>query len=145
MIEPGQRLNFHYPTNTNVESIYELRHRSVIIEYIRDLVADPLTPAEYLRKPMVRRSRCLIQTRDQETGQWRKFYLGTSQEYHTPGLLRLGLYEPGCAKPWRIISGQYEQTRQDRILLSKLIQRIIVQDLGELELRVIADDLRFHN
>ena len=79
---------------------------------------------------------------DEESGVWRRFYLGSSREFETRGDLRIAMFEPGEERPWRIVSRGFRESRKDRILLAKALQAIRTEDLGDLQLRVIADDLR---
>ncbi len=62
MFQSGQQIELVYPVNTDIVFIENAtrRVRNLYVHRIRDLVAEPLTPAEYLRRPYVARSRWLI-------------------------------------------------------------------------------------
>lgn len=142
MIEPGARLQIHYPVTTTIDAVTKISRRQIHVRGIRDLVAEPLTPAEYFRRPLIRRSRWLVFAFDEVQEGFRKFYLGTSKEYESRGDLRLALYEPGGTRPYRILTRGFAESRRDRILLARTIREVLAMDLSDLELRVVADDLR---
>ena len=52
------------------------------------------------------------------------------------------MFEPGEQRPWRIVSRGFRESRKDRIQLAKALHVIRTEDIGDLQLRVIADDLR---
>ena len=142
MIEPGQRVELHYPDSTIIQADANFRRRKLHVHQLRDLLRQPLTPEEFLRRPLIRRSRWLTQAFDEEEGVWRRFYLGSSREFETHGDLRIAMFEPGEQRPWRIVSRGFRESRKERILLAKVLHSIRTEDLGDLQLRVIADDLR---
>ncbi|QEG43757.1 hypothetical protein [Roseimaritima ulvae] len=144
MIEPGAKLDIQYPCCTLVETLNEFRLRRIHVQSVRDLVASPLTPEEYLHRPFVRRSRWLVIGFDEVAGAMRKFYLGSSRELCRPGLMRLGLYEPGATAPYAIVSRPFLETRRDRLLLAAVLMRQSESenDLAGLRLRILADDLQ---
>lgn len=141
---PGDRLSIAYPDSTVVESnpIYQTREIRVIS--VRDLHAVPLTPAEYLRRPLVRRSRWLLSAWDLSAQDVRQFYLGSSRDSASPGLVRLALYEQDSPKPYHILDRVYRETRRDRMVLAKMLAREVIPHQTEsgLQLRVIAHDVR---
>ncbi|MCD0460023.1 hypothetical protein [Roseiconus lacunae] len=143
MIEPGDRLQIHYPDTTLINAIANLKRRKIHVHQIRDLVAEPLTPEEYLRRPLIRRSRWLVSAFDDSCGGWRKFYLGSTTEFETRGDLRLALYEPDGIRPYKLITRGFNESRRDRVLLAKTIMAYAAAfDDHDLVLRVVADDLR---
>jgi hypothetical protein len=142
MIEPGTCISLTYPDTNLVESLAKLEQRRVHVHEIRDLVADPLTPEEYLRRPYTRRSRWLIRGYDETRKQWRQFYLGSSAEYQSPGVLRVALYEPGGNRPAYGISRDFGPSKRDRRLLARAIAEWTKRDIQDLQLRIYADDLR---
>ncbi len=109
---------------------------------MRDLVENLLTPAEFLRRPMTKRSRWLITGFDEEIGCNRQFYLGSSAEYRSPGLLRVALYEPGGRRPAYAISRPFGETRAERTLMATAVASWSQRDLEDLELRIYDDDLK---
>ncbi len=140
MLSPGQVVTLTYPDSTLIESVAVLRDRHVRVIKIRDLVAHPLTPAEYLRRPLIRRSRYLITAWDHTTQSVRQFYLGSSREFASEGLLRVALYRPGDRLPYDVIGRAFGPTRLER----RLLRRCLLEMRGRsarLRLRVIADDL----
>jgi hypothetical protein len=142
MLELPQRgpLTLHYPRTTHVrfEDAAEYYKRTLRVLSIRDLVHEPLTPEEFLRRPFVRRSRYLIL--GHESGQFRRFYLGCAAEYRAPSQLRIALYEPGKIKPIDLLSRPIGPNVQDRKYLSKLLITCREKDFGKFVLRVFADD-----
>jgi hypothetical protein len=139
--EPGTKIELHYPTRTDVFADSQLwRLRELIVYRIRDLVREPLTIEEYLSRPFVKRSRYLLIGK--ELGRWKQFYLGTTQEFHASGQLRLGLYAPDELKPRHLVSRSFDNTPKDRKELYKAVAEWSKIDFGQLTLRVFADDLR---
>lgn len=142
MIDPGQRIEIHYPSTTIIDAHADFCRRVILVDAIRDLVREPLTPREFLRRPLTRRSRWLAHGFDENAGCWRKFYLGSSREFESRGDLRIAAFEPDSDRPWRILSRGFRESRKERILLAKTLHQVSLLDLGELQVRVIADDLR---
>lgn len=142
MITPGQTIRISYPESTLIDAVSRLRKRRIYVTKVRDLVADPLTPEEFLRRPFIRRSRWLISGIDLDTHQQRQFYLGSSREYKRPGILRVGLYAPGDTRPRWPFPLQFTETRRDRLMLVKAIKAWLSRDLVDLSLRVFVDDFR---
>ena len=140
MLSPGEQVTLTYPDCTLVESLARLRRRRIIVKHVRDLVADPLTPAEYLRRPLVRRSRWLITGFDQDRQSWRQFYLGSTREYASPGFLRAAVYRVGESQPFDLISRPFGPSKLERRVLARVIDRYQSARLGRLTLRVLADD-----
>ncbi|TWT96247.1 hypothetical protein [Neorhodopirellula pilleata] len=139
MYAPDTQIEFTYPESTQVESQTTFRKRRVQIREVRDLISQPLTPEEFLRRPLTHRSRYLLTAYDLDSAQWRQFYLGSSKEHATSGRLRIALYRPGAEKPTKIISRAFEPTRRDRIELARTLKQFRDQPHEGLELRVIPD------
>ncbi len=142
MLEPGQRVELSYPRCNTILRISDYQLRRVIVQSVRDLVREPLTPAEFLRRPFVRRSRWMIHATEADTGKWRRFYLGASREFFSPSVLRLGLYAPGESRPRKIVGPEFGNTRGCRRKLIRILRFLASQDLDDLSVRVIATDLR---
>lgn len=142
MLDPGDRLTITYPDSTLVNAMSNLQRRQIQVHRVRDLVAEPLTPVEYFRRPMLRRSRWLVHAWDEQLEAWRKFYLGSTREYSGSGHLRIALYEPDSTKPFRIISRGFQERPRERILLARTLRSLQRMDLDDLQIRIIADDLR---
>lgn len=138
----GATVQLRYPTCTDVLAKSEKRWKPRQIEVlgIRDLVTQPLTPQEFMRRPFTRRTRYLIKGR--ENGILKQFYLGTSLEFHTAGQLRLALYRPGALRPEELLARPFENEPYDRRLLYQSLLQLAEYDFGHLQLRVLADDLR---
>ena len=75
MLTPRQVITLTYPTSTLVQSAQPIyRPRQIRVVSVRDLVAEPLTIAEYLYRPLVRRGRYLVTAWDYATRSVRQFY-----------------------------------------------------------------------
>ncbi len=120
----------------------KVRKRLLRIHKIRDLVAEPLTPAEYLRRPYVRRSRWLILATEHGKLYPQHFYVGCTTEFRAPSQLRVGLYEPEAIRPKALILRPFEPTMHDRDTLRRWLHRYADKDFNGLLLRVFADDMR---
>jgi len=145
MFHHGQQIELVYPTITDILHVNSAprRTRNLYVHRARDLVENPLTPLEYLRRPYVARSRWLILASEIAGERPKQFYVGTADNYRAPGTLRLALYEPGATKPFRLLGRQIEPTPHDRRLLMRLINRA-AEIHKPLELRILADDMRLH-
>ncbi|MEO9593453.1 hypothetical protein [Rhodopirellula bahusiensis] len=141
MIEPGQTIELTYPDCTLIDALPKFHERRLHVHSIRDLVREPLTIHEYLRRPMLTRSRWLLHCWDLDRAGWRKFYLGSSREHERPGILRVGLYRPGETKPVDLVGRSFGPTHAERRVLAKVLAEWHQADLGRLQLRVLADDL----
>lgn len=146
MFSRGDEVEISYPVRTHVRLWRpdETRRRQLIIHDVRDLLADPLSVEDFLRRPYLLRSRWLAKAFEPEPGRWRQFYLGSSKEYAAPGVLRVGLYEPGEIKPVRVYGRDFQPTLEDRRALVKALRQWSRHDFGEAKLRVFASDLRIH-
>jgi hypothetical protein len=139
---PNRKLTLHYPRTSHVGFLHhpDFAQRTFEILQIRDLVRQPLTPEDYLRRPFVRRSRYLAIAREQ--GKYRQFYLGCSLEYQAPSQLRLALYAPDSQRPCELLARPFESDPRDRKVLLRLLARLQQKSFGQLQLRIFADDLR---
>lgn len=144
MIEPGSKIELSYPDSTLVDSIARLVKRRIHVYRVRDLLAEPLTPDEFLRRPFVRRSRWLISGYDLDRGRFRQFYLGNSAEHEAPGLLKVGLYEPGAKRPKRALPRPFGPTPEERQLLVDVLKECARKGPTHLQIRIYSDDLRLH-
>jgi len=142
MIEPGQTIELHYPISNTVESPSDYRLRRVRVLRVRDLVTQPLTLQEFLRRPYVRRSRWLLTGYDLNAGKFRQFYLGSSDEHRAPGVLRVALYQPGKLMPVDTLPIDFEDTLTDRKLLLDVVAELLNRDLHDLRVGIYANDLR---
>jgi hypothetical protein len=62
MFSPGTEIALVYPTQTHVLQIDNSPRKTqeIYVHRVRDLIEQPLTPNEYLRRPYVARSRWLV-------------------------------------------------------------------------------------
>lgn len=145
MFTPGQQVELVYPTITHVLRVYSAprKVRQLYVHRVRDLLAEPLTPAEFTRRPYVARSRWLILASELAGKPPKQFYAGTADNYRSPGVLRLALYEPDKAGPVKLLGRQFEPTVADRQSLLRLLMREADKHEGYL-LRIFAGDLRLY-
>ncbi|EMI22171.1 hypothetical protein RMSM_00904 [Rhodopirellula maiorica SM1] len=145
MFEPSQRIELEYPTHTHVRLIErsQYKRRHLVVHRMRDLVTDPLTPAEFLRRPYVARSRWLMTAWDERIDEFRQFYLGSTAQFRAPGCLRIVIEDHNADPPRRLIGRQYEPNVFDRRLMVRMMQKWLREqpDLYE-KIRVMADDMR---
>jgi len=144
MIECGEEITISYPISTHVERLHssDLQRRNIVVCSVRDLVSDPLSVAEFLRRPYLLRSRWLVKAYEPRQRQYRQFYLGSSVEFRAPSVLRIGLYEPGTSRPVELFGRGFEATPKDRRLMIRALESWQKFDFGDASLRVFADDLR---
>src|SRR5690606_3265706 len=120
-----------YPRSTSVH-LYrpgETERRQLVITSIRDLLAEPLSAKEFLRRPFLLRSRWLAQAVEGHRHRPRQFYLGSAAEFRSPGSLKVGIYEPGAPRPSRVIGRDFGPTLHDRKLLIRAIREWLTHDL----------------
>ena len=70
----GDVVDFLYPITNEVGIRPRLRKRRLLIESVRDLLSEPLTPEDIARRPHVRRGRFLAIGLDLDKGERRQFY-----------------------------------------------------------------------
>lgn len=142
MFEIGQEIELIYPTSTDVQYIANAARklRQLKVKRVRDLVAEPLTPEEFLRRPFVARSRWLILATEGIGLPPKQFYVGSADNYQAPGVLRLAIYERGCMKPKRYFGPQIDETVLARRRLIQLLRQKMTHP--DYQVRVVADDLR---
>ncbi len=139
----GMEVEISYPVSTHVRfwKPDECRKREVVIDSVRDLVADPLSVDEFLRRPFLLRSRWLVKAYEPRLRQWRQFYWGSTREFAAPGILRVGLYAQGATQASWLYGRAFHPTPEDRRELMKLLQEWGKINFGDLSLKVFADDL----
>jgi hypothetical protein len=142
MLKNGHRVVLSYPDTNSVSLQPKFRDRRLEVISVRDLVDEPLTPAEFFRRPHLRRSRWLVTATDLDTKAKKQFYLGASREFESPGVLRIGLYAPGEKKPIRLIGPQFLANVSDLNRLAQVLKLLLKQPLADLELKIFSDDLR---
>lgn len=131
----------HYPARNLLNCSPVWKKRLVSRFSVRDLVVNPLTPEEYLARPLVRRSRYLWHVKD-NCNQWRSFYQGASLEHFRDTHLRLALYD-GRSRV-KLLARPFESTVRDRVLLARVVSRWSQYDYDGLQLRITCDDLRLY-
>lgn len=140
---PGidEMIELTYPVSTHVRlfRLDQMETRRVVVQSVRDLIADPLSVNDYMRRPYQLRSRWMIKAFEPASRKWRQFYLGSSLEYWSPGTLRVGLYQPRSQCPTTILDGVYEATAASRKRLTDELAKLGKLDFGDLELRVFSD------
>lgn len=143
IFEPGHQIELVYPTITHVTKVDRSPRmvRQLYIHRVRDLVENPLTLAEYIRRPFVARSRWLILASEWASQPPKQFYLGSADNFKSPGILRLALFEENHRRPAKLLGRQFEPTIEDRKSLMRLALREFDKHEGY-ELRIIASDLR---
>ncbi len=106
IIERGQTIELTYPDVTLVEALARFERRRIRVHMVRDLVADPLTPPSTCGG---RSCAALVGLSTDTTSidVWRKFYVGSSVEYSSPGALRVALYRHGETRPADVISRDF--------------------------------------
>jgi hypothetical protein len=140
--DPGTEVEICYPESTHVRFWRpdKVRRREIVIQSVRDLVTDPLSVQEFMRRPFLLRSRWLVKAYEPAINQRRQFYWGSTGEFATQGLLRVGLYEPGAGKPSWLHGRPFQPSPEDRRELMKSLTRWAKHDFGAASLRVFADD-----
>jgi len=139
----GKEVEISYPVSTHVRFYRpdRIRHREIVIHDVRDLVTDPLSLAEFMRRPWIMRSRYLVRAHEPHRDKWRQFYIGSSTEYRSPGILRVGMYEHGSTRPDRIYGRAFAPTIADRRVLIAAVREWSKHDFTFGSLRVFVDDL----
>lgn len=142
MVYPGDQLEISYPVRTHVRFWKDspVETRCLTVASVRDLLQQPLTVEEFLRRPFVARSRYLIKAR--EGFDWRQFYLGSSREYRSPATLQFAVFDPDTPKRLKRICRSFEPTPEDRAMMCRLIKLWQDENESHLQLRIICDDLR---
>ena len=131
----------HYPARNLLNCSPVWKKRLVSRFSVRYLVVNPLTPEEYLARPLVRRSRYLWHVKD-NYNQWRSFYQCASLEHFRDTHLRLALYD-GRSRV-KLLARPFESTVRDRVLLARVVSRWSQYDYDGLQLRITCDDLRLY-
>jgi len=140
--DPGMEVEISYPNSTHVRfwRPEDFRKRQIVIHTLRDLVTDPLTVAEFMRRPFLLRSRWLVRAFEPKIRQWRQFYMGSSREFASSGTLRVGLFEPGTTAPTWLYGQSFEPTSEGRRNLIRRLQDWSHIDFGNGRLGIFADD-----
>lgn len=146
MFDRGSQIELPYPTYTSLFHLESaaIQTRRVIVHRTRDLLEEPLTWQEFIRRPYTARSRWLLRAWDIDLREWRQFYLGTSPRFRAPGSIQLALYDPGAKRPHTWIGRLFEPTVRDRKRLIRLVHRWLENPNSGItldELRVVALDL----
>jgi len=142
MFEKNEILSLGYVVDSSVNTgSVNFRDRSGRVKAVRDLLQEPLTIREYLRRPMVRRGRYLLRVYDLGTNQYRQWYLNNSREYWFDSQLRVGVFEG--PKLVDIISRGYDPSERERLILARALVGLLDFNLQpHLRFGVFSDDLR---
>lgn len=140
--DPGMEVEISYPNSTHVRfwRPEDCRKREIVIHTVRDLVTDPLTVAEFMRRPFLLRSRWLVRAFEPKIRQWRQFYMGSSREFASSGSLRVGLFEPEATAPTWLYGQSFEPTSEGRRHLIQRLRDWSQIDFGNARLGIFADD-----
>lgn len=140
--DPGMAVEISYPHSTHVRfwRPEDCRKREIVIHTVRDLVTDPLTVAEFMRRPFLLRSRWLVRAFEPKIRQWRQFYMGSSREFASSGALRVGLFEPEATTPTWLYGPSFEPTSEGRRDLIRRLRDWSHIDFGNARLGIFADD-----
>lgn len=134
---PDSQVVLTYPESTLVEANTQFRKRRIQIKSVRDLTTDPLTPEEYLRRPLTQRSRYLLTAYDLDRRVWRQFYVGCSLEHASEIKLAIASIPAHSRHAPKIISRPYDATRRDRILLARHLKDVMANADDDTLIRVI--------
>ena len=141
MFKKLEQLLLHYPHTTLVGTQWQFRRRRLEVVSVRDLLTEPLTPAEFMRRPLVHRGRWLVKARDLEQQQVKQFYLAATREFWRPTGLRAGLYWP-CAEgdgPAELLTRRFGTTPRERIVLANALAQLQQIDWQGFDLRITID------
>ncbi len=143
LFQPRTTYRINYASNCLVNSQPDFRAREITVRGIRDLLLDPLTPDEFISRPLLRRSRWLIKTRDPGIPrEFRQFYAGSMQEHWEDSILRIGWYDlsrPGSPPVFKSALA-FQPKAYDRFTLARLLIRWKDRDFKGYALRVFAED-----
>jgi|688.fasta_scaffold268685_2 hypothetical protein len=139
--DPGTEVKISYPESSHVRlwRLDKTRRREIVIQSVRDLVTDPLSVQEFMRRPFLLRSRWLVKAFEPAINPWRQFYLGSTREFATQGMLRVGLYKPEANHPPWLYGRPFHPIPEDRRDLMNSLTRWARHDFAA-ALRVFADD-----
>ncbi len=138
----GTMLEITYPTTTRMDliDVAPRRKRSIILLGTRDLHSDPLTVAEFRQRPYAPWCRHIAYVWNEKKNCKRTVYLGSSDEFHAPGCLRIVTDFDGHRE---YLARQFEPTKRDRDIMLELLRIWIDEDPDCREtLLIVADDLR---
>jgi hypothetical protein len=133
-------INTWYPQTTHLATPtprWEPRKFQVL--GVRDLVQDPLSVAEYLRRPMTRRSRYLIRVLDLDKRRFRSVYQRSMSDWYRETPLRIGIYEGSTLVD--MTNHNWGPTLADRKSLIRFLAKFDGLDMGEFRLGIFSDDL----
>lgn len=139
MFPPGHSVFFHYPIRNLVTARLAFRARNCLVTSVRDLVREPLTPQEFLRRPMIFRGRYLIQGTCPD-GSQRQFYLASSLEHFRPSPHRIAFLGLD-GRLERVVPISFGAAPRDRIRLARQLIRLERTPPPGIVVRVIVDDL----
>lgn len=141
VFKTSELLLLNYPTQTLLQTEWSYRTRRLEVIKVRDLLRSPLTPEEYLRRPLIHRGRWLVKARDLDSEEVKQFYLASSKEYYRATGLRLALYWPNSDGEMyaEVLPHRFAATRRDRIVLALSLIKLKSVDFSGFDLRVTVD------
>jgi hypothetical protein len=124
----------HYPQRNRigVEPVWMPRELSIVQRI--DLLKEPLSIRDYLRRPMVRRGRWLLKCWDARAKKYRQFYECAFREFWFEDQLKIGQWIDGKVVQ---ISEPFEPVWDERKRLELILHR-----LKDRELVVYSDGLK---
>ncbi len=143
LYEIGREYRINYPAIRLVGYPPAFQPRIVVVRKIRDLLTNPLTAQEFLKRPLLRRGRWLLRCTDQHKRGFRQFYVDSTKQHWRDCPLRIGWYdlaEP-VSRPVKIYSRSFSSVH-DRRVLTRVIANLSRCTFDGLSLRVFCDDLR---
>jgi hypothetical protein len=141
VFKTSELLLLNYPTQTILQTDWTYRPRRLEVIHVRDLIRSPLTPEEFLRRPLIHRGRWLVKARDLDSNQVKQFYLASSKEYYRATGLRMALYWPGETNERyaEVLPRRFAATKRDRIILALSLIKLKSTDFSGFDLRVTVD------
>jgi hypothetical protein len=128
----------HYPRSCSVADPLSWRPVHFQAIGVRDLVADPLTIEQFLRRPYLRRSRYQLRVVDLATGRRRTIYERLLRENFRDCPLRVGVYEG--RKLVELMATNYGPSVADRRGLLRFLAKYSTTDFGDYRLGILSDD-----
>ena len=120
----GDLISFDYPEWNRLSAPTAWRRRTVRVQTIRDILAQPLAPVTIQRNPLLARGRWLIKCHDLDLDAARCFYWESMREYRKETSLQLALFDPMAGQPELLFpSNPFLPTVQARQFMAGVISR----------------------
>ncbi len=136
-------LEFDYPISTNLHRLQfpDFQTRVIMVKRIRDLVTHPLTPEEFIRRPLIQRGRYLLGGVDLSTGMFKQFYEASFRQHLRIVPLRVAVFCEYGERPQYIYYRTFT-TPRERMLLARALGRGIFTPPPGMKIGIYADDLK---